>query len=225
MEEYQNLEKPIVLHRDWDFVICSAAYYMEQPSERWQEPAWRADFQRKYLRRLVAMLRRDWRIEPATNASTGSRTVKFASDLSLAMTSRVRTAWSRAIISKYLFKVRKSRCQLRGVKIRGNQRGVRRSAYAKTGPCKTTAVCKKVGRRLHRIASKTNHKCEQEAGGTVASRMRTLRMLVPGSHGLDTPVFLKDAADYIVALKMQVQAMQALADCYSDSSAHSATQV
>jgi hypothetical protein len=53
----------------------------------------------------------------------------------------------------------------------------------------------------------------------VASRMQTLRLLVPGSRGLDTPVFLKEVADYTVALKMQVQAMQALADCYTNSSA------
>jgi hypothetical protein len=55
--------------------------------------------------------------------------------------------------------------------------------------------------------------------------MQTLRLLVPGSLGLDTPVFLKEAADYISALKKQVQTMQALADCYSNSRAHSACQV
>jgi len=59
----------------------------------------------------------------------------------------------------------------------------------------------------------------------VASRMETLRLLVPGSRGLDTADFLKEAADYTMALKMQVQAMQALADCYSNSSAHDAFKV
>lgn len=199
---------------------------MEQPSERGQELAWRADFQRKYLSRLVAMLRRG-RIERATNTSTGSRTVKFAADLTLAMTSSGRTAWSRAIIDKYAFKVMKSRCNLRGVKSKRNYQRLGRSAYAKTRPCKTTAVCKKLSRRLHRTASRpTEFNCEEEeAGGTVVSRMQTLRLLVPGSHGQDTPAFLKDAADYIVALKMQVQAMQALADCYSNSNSRSARQV
>jgi hypothetical protein len=55
--------------------------------------------------------------------------------------------------------------------------------------------------------------------------MQALRLLVPGSRRLDTPVFLKEAADYIVALKMQVQAMQALADCYSNSNAQAASDV
>lgn len=197
---------------------------MEQQSGLGQEPAWRAGFQKKYLSRLVAILRRG-RIERTTSISARSRTVKFAADLSLAMTSRGKTAWSRAIIRKCLFRLKKSRCLLQGVKSVGNFGGLSRSAYAKSRPCKTNAVCKKFSSRLMRTASRTEHHCKEEAEGTVASRMQTLRLLVPGSHGLDTPVFLKDAADYIVALRMQVQAMQALEDCYSNSSANSARQV
>jgi hypothetical protein len=44
--------------------------------------------------------------------------------------------------------------------------------------------------------------------------MQTLRELIPGSRRLDTPVFLDEVTDYIMALKMQVQAMQALTGWY-----------
>jgi hypothetical protein len=55
--------------------------------------------------------------------------------------------------------------------------------------------------------------------------MKTLRTLVPGNRTLDPPVFLKETADYIVALKMQVQAMQALADWCTNQTAYAACQV
>lgn len=198
---------------------------MEQPSGGGQDQlAWKAGFQRRYLGHLLAIMRCA-RIEPATSVSTRSRTVKFAADLSLAMTSRGRTAWSRAIIGKHHFWLRKSRCVLRGVKSRGNFGSVSRSAFARSRPCKKTGVCKKLARQLLRTVSKTGHNCKEEAGDTVFSRLQTLRMLVPGSQDLDTPSFLKDAADYIVSLKMQVQAMQALADWYSNSTAHFPRQV
>jgi hypothetical protein len=53
------------------------------------------------------------------------------------------------------------------------------------------------------------HNSEEE-GGTVASRMQILRFLISGSRRLEMSVFLKEAMDYIVALKMQVQVMQTL---------------
>jgi len=198
---------------------------MEQLSGRGQESARRTGFQRKYLRCLVAMLRRG-RIERAISVSSRSRSVKFAADLSLAMTLRCRTAWSRAILGKYILRIKKSRCQMPGLKFRGNFRRVLRSAYAKTRPCKSTANCMKfAGGLVVRTASSTGHNSEEESGGGVASRLETLRLLVPGSHGLETSVFLKEAAEYIVALKMQVGAMQALADCYSNLYGNSAPQV
>jgi len=192
---------------------------MEERYQGRRAVAWRSVFQRKYLSCLVAVLRRG-RIETATSASVRIRAVKFATDLSLAMTSRGRNAWSRAILGKYLFRLKKSRSQLQVVKFRRNLHRTRRSASAETRTCKTTAVCKKFARRQVGPASRTGHNCEEEAGGTVASRLQILRLLVPGSRGLDTPVFLKEAADYISALKKQVQAMQAIADCYSNSTVH-----
>ena len=73
--------------------------------------------------------------------------------------------------------------------------------------------------------SGTGHNYVEGGGTTVASHIQTLRLLVPGSRQLDTPVLLEEAADYIVALKMQVQAMKALSDCFSNSNANASPQV
>lgn len=195
-----------------------------QPSGCGQEVEWRAGFQQKYLSRLVAMLRRR-KIERAISLSTGSRAVKLAADLSLARTSGGRTAWSRAILGKYLCRFKKSCCHLRVVKSRRNLKGIRRSASARGRQCKTSPVCKKFARQLLRTASMTADNRDKEAGDNLASRLQTLRLLVPGSRQLDTPVLLEEAADYIVALKMQVQAMKALSDCFSNSNANASPQV
>lgn len=189
---------------------------MEQLSGSRRETAWRTGFQRQYLSRLVDVLRRR-RIKCATNVSSRSRAVKLAADLSLAMTAKGRTSWSRAILRKYIFRLKKTRRKPQVIKSHGETR----SALDKTRPaCKTIVSCIKSVRCSLGAASKLRsaHNCQEESGGSVASRMQTLRLLVPGSRGLDTPLFLKEAADYTVALKMQVQALQALADCYSNSS-------
>jgi len=200
---------------------------MEERHGAGQEGARSAVFQRKYLNYLGAVLRRV-RIERATSVWARSRVVKLAADLSMAVTTRGGTEWSRAILGKYLFRLKKTHCPKRVFQCRGNSHGKRRSASVKTKPCKRTASSKKPVSQLPGAPSRSgtgiwSH--SEEEGGTVALSMQSLRLLVPGSRQLDTPVFLEEAADYIVALKMQVQAMQALADCYTNSSAHAPFQV
>lgn len=196
---------------------------MEQFSRRGKEPSWRAGFQRKYLGRLVAMLRRRKIDQRATRISARSRAVKLAADLSLAMTVRSQTSWQRAIFGKYLFKIKKSGCQPPGVKSRRNPEFKKRSVSTKARTCKANAAWDNSNKQLSRAESRLTgttsirscDNCDEQERGTVDSRMETLRALVPGSCRLDMPVFLKEAADYIVALEMQVQAMQTLADLYS----------
>lgn len=200
---------------------------MERRSGSCQKASWRAAFQRKYLRQLAAVLRQK-RIEPATSVLARSRAVKVAADLSLAITTRGRTAWSRAILRKCLFRLNKSRCQRRSVD--KSRRNSPRSASAENSrPCKSSFVSRKSVRRVFGVASRSGTSIpshgNEETEGTVASRMKTLRTLVPGNRTLDPPVFLKETADYIVALKMQVQAMQALADWCTNQSAYAACQV
>lgn len=181
------------LFSSWGFIYCSDS--MDRRSGGEQEAAWTAGFQRKYIRQLVAVLRHG-RIERTTRGLARSRAVKLAADMSLAMAARGRTAWSRAILRKYLFRPKKSRCQ---------RRSVIKSGWASANNskrCKTTFPGKKSVRRLFRV--------------TVASRMQSLMELIPGSRHLDTLFFLEEVTDYIVALKMQVEAMQALTGWYAD---------
>lgn len=201
---------------------------MERRSVGGKWAPWRADFQQKYLSRLLSLLRRRKIHQRSSRLSARIRAVKLAADLSLAMTVRSRTAWRRAILGKYHFRFNKSRCQRRRVKSRRNPRGTRRSVSGKGRPCETAAACDNACKQLpgeeYGLMGTTGiwscDNCNEEATGTVDSRMETLRALVPGSGRLDTPVFLKEAADYIVALEMQVQAMRALADLWSNSNAH-----
>lgn len=194
---------------------------MEQFSGGGREAAWRVGFQREYLSRLAALLRRR-KIEWASSVPVRSEAVKLAADLALAMTVKGRSTWSRAILAKNIFWLKKIRCETLDA-VRSNR--IRRSASDKRRPCKTTDVSKKFGRRLLRKASRTGHKSKEEAGSTMASRMQTLRSLVPGGGRLETSVLLREATDYIVALKMQVEALHALADCNSNSNACTSFQV
>lgn len=194
-------------------VLCFLIFWgaMEKRHGRGRDVLWSAILQRKCLSRLVGRRR----IQTSINASVGIRSVKLAMDPSLAMASSGRKAWSRAIVGKYLSKQQKPRCQLRVLKSRWNVHGTRRLAFPETRQSRTGL----------KLASKTGCNCEVEAGRTVASRMQTLRLLVPGSRGLDTPDLLKETADYISVLKKLVQAMQLLADCCSNLTAHSTCEI
>jgi len=189
---------------------------MERSSASEQKEAWRAGFRRKYIRKFVAVLRTG-RIERVTSVLARSRAVKLAADLSLALTARRRNTWSQAILRKYLFRLNKSHCQRRSVP-KSTMNSQRSASPKNTRLCKTIFAGKKPVRQLFGVASRSG--ASEESEGTVASRMQTLRALVPGNGLTDPPVFLKEAADYIEALKMQVQAMQALTDWYSNHNAH-----
>jgi len=142
---------------------------MKQLSRSRLEAACRAGFQRKYLSRFADLLCRG-RIECATTVLARSRAVKLAADLSLAMTAKGRTRWSRAMMAKYIFRLRKTRCKPQGVKSHGK----RRSALDKTSPCKPTVACRRSVRCLLSASSsgwsrlRLCHNCVEEAGGTVA---------------------------------------------------------
>lgn len=201
---------------------------MEHPAGHRQQAARMARFERIYLSHLVVMLRRGRMDQRATSLSARCQAVKLAADISLAMTARGQTAWRLAILRKYLFRLRKSRCQLRLADFRENSQRKRRLVSAKRRPCKPNAPCNNSRMQMPKDESRltgtkrgrSRDDCDEVAGGIMGSRIQTLRLLVPGSGGLDTPVFLKETANYIVALKMQVQAMQALVECYSNSNAN-----
>ncbi|GLJ31626.1 hypothetical protein SUGI_0635040 [Cryptomeria japonica] len=100
---------------------------------------------------------------------------------------------------------------LRTVKSAGNLSFHRSFCFRKLAfsRCKFKAFSFKTS--LVRRRSSPRSYGDEEQSVELERRFETLRTLVPGSHGLDTPILLKKAADYITALKMQVEAMQTLA--------------
>ncbi|GLJ31624.1 hypothetical protein SUGI_0634890 [Cryptomeria japonica] len=178
-------------------------------------PAWRAGFQKKYLSRFVAELQRR-RVERRPSS------VKSAADLSLAMAVRGRTAWSRAII--FASASRKANRSTRAWRILKNRRNfhsrLKSLRKSTANACKSTAFCSKqtlAKRPCKPEACSTSSQSLGEEEQSVELRIETLRTLVPGSRGLDTPILLEEVAEYIMALKIQVESMQALANHLENS--------
>ncbi|GLJ31628.1 hypothetical protein SUGI_0635190 [Cryptomeria japonica] len=173
------------------------------------EPAWRSGFQQKYLSRLITELRRRRFERGSSSVWGGVRAVKSAADVSLAMVARGRTAWSRATIfaragNRSLHRVsRRRRNHVSKSNFHLHLRSLMRSAYR---PWNAFSSKMNSVRRLRRSSPRSRGDEEE----SVQSRIKTLRTLVPGSRRLDTPLLLEEVADYIMALKMQVQSMQAL---------------
>lgn len=71
---------------------------------------------------------------------------------------------------------------------------------------------KKSMRILLRGVSRDERSKHQEETRTWDARIKMLQSLVPGGRGMDTPVLLQEVADYILALKMQVDTMETLAN-------------
>jgi len=77
---------------------------------------------------------------------------------------------------------------------------------------KLNAWSKKSMRILLRGVSRAERSKRQEETRTWDARIKMLQSLVPGGRGMDTPTLLQEVGDYILALKMQVDTMQTLAN-------------
>eukprot|EP01018_Ginkgo_biloba_P005716 Gb_01289 [translate_table: standard] len=238
----------------------SFGFAMEQRSSDGSQPAeWTAGSRRNYLKCLVAALRQipeRSRTEKNMSITGRSRAVKFAADLSLAMTARG-TTWSRSILAQSrknspnfidfvhtcrpriwskkpksisIHKISR-RCKASDewrrsfLRIRGDFHSISRSGGSnakmllKTSPRarRLNVSSKKSVRRLLRAVSRSSKRRAEIR--TVDSRLKTLKRLVPGGRAMDTPVLLQEVADYILALKLQVETMQTLANYFSNSGA------
>lgn len=95
--------------------------------------------------------------------------------------------------------------------------GCRPRVVGKTVPGKCAgksmnAWSKKSMRVLLRGVARAERSKRREETRTWDARIKMLQSLVPGGRGLDTPTLLQEVADYIQALKMQVDTMQTLAN-------------
>jgi len=139
-----------------------------------------------YGRRLLDALRATGGGQP--------RAVKAAADSALALTARGQTRWSRAIL------LAGAACSRRRVLVKAGGKVRRR----RRPPPPVQARDNAAAAALLKAKGKDKDKVQE--------RLRVLGRLVPGCRKLPAPALLEEAADYVAALQMQVNAMRALAD-------------
>lgn len=191
-----------------------------------------------YTRRLLGALRRvgglSRRKKEELTLVKRMRRIKIAAELSLALISNG-TAWGRALITKYTSQQKRDRCLVKG--IMGKKRfndvmRMKRDAYHSRdrlmfirheGPHGLACRMKKymkaqmpisraiIRRSIHRknAVNIPVRPCENKLASN--DRTRQLQRLIPGGESMNSSCLLREAADYIVSLRAQVQVMHCLA--------------
>jgi len=142
-----------------------------------------------YGRRLLDALRATGGGQP--------RAVKAAANSALALTARGQTRWSRAIL------LAGAACSRRRVLVKAGGKVRRRRRPPPPVQARDNAAA---------AAALLKGKGKDKDKDKVQERLRVLGRLVPGCRKLPAPALLEEAADYVAALQMQVNAMRALAD-------------
>lgn len=196
-----------------------------------------SSFRGLYTRRLLGALRKIRGLSKQKEDLTlvkRVRRIRIAADLSLALTSN-RTAWGRALVTKYISQLKTDRCLVKG--IMGKKRfndvmRMHRHADNSTnrllfmgheGPLGLAGRMKKnmkaslpisrfiIRRSIHR-KNAVNIPVRASAYKLVLNdRTRQLQRLIPGGESMNSSCLLREAADYIVSLRAQVQVMHCLA--------------
>ncbi|KAF8051820.1 hypothetical protein N665_1663s0012 [Sinapis alba] len=131
----------------------------------------------------------------------GGRAVRDAAYRSLAVTARGRTLWSRAILSK-------------AVKVKLKFRKQNRSRNSNH----PTMVSITGNNRLRKRRA-TVLKLKAKGLPAVQSKVKLLSRLIPGCRKQPLPVVLEETTDYIVAMEMQIRALNAIISAVGSSSA------
>lgn len=163
-----------------------------------------SSFRQKYMARLLRALSSTDKIRNNKELSLLKRRkrIKLVADISLALTSNG-SLWSHALISK-LSKINKDKTLLHRIIGRremkkSNMKKVRRRAMMKRR--KETCQMKVMKPNPYQIAR-----------SMVSQRTKLLKRLIPGGEAMDSCCLLKEAADYIISLRTQVEVMQSLAN-------------
>uniref|UniRef100_A0A1J3CDL0 BHLH domain-containing protein n=1 Tax=Noccaea caerulescens TaxID=107243 RepID=A0A1J3CDL0_NOCCA len=163
---------------------------------------WRSEKQQQIYSTNIVQALRDLRISADNNPSPrgGGIAVRDAAYRSLAVTARGRTLWSRAILSKAVKVKLKFRKQNRPrisnppsmVSITGNNR------------------LKKKRATVLRLKAK--------GLPAVQRKVKLLCRLIPGCRKQPLPVVLEETTDYIVAMEMQIRALNAIISAVGSAS-------
>lgn len=160
---------------------------------------------RVYLKHLLPALQKIQK--KRSSVTQRQRAIRFKADLCLAHTAKKGSSWSRALNLRLIDRKRPM------TTMKMKESSLRRSRSI------TQA-------RRMRLAS-LNSRCCNNADietcghyhGAIDRRLGTLRMLVPGGRNMGVHTLFQETADYILNLEMQVHAMEALAEFYTNGSA------
>ncbi|KAG2239104.1 hypothetical protein Bca52824_089964 [Brassica carinata] len=159
---------------------------------------WRSDKQQQIYSTNIIQSLREQRISAATDASAklsprgGGRAVRDAVYRSLAVTARGITLWSRAILSK-------------SVKVKLKFR--KQNRLRNSNPPKVVSI---TGNNRLRKKRATVLRLKAKGFTGVQRKVKMLSRLIPGCRKQPLPVVLEETTDYIVAMEMQIRALNAL---------------
>lgn len=194
-----------------------------------------SSFQRLYLKRL---LRAFDRLKRPSSDLKGSSNIRLAADVSLALAASPRALWRHGLMNKISCDDSNRRI-LRRILGRKRFRGImaeraRTQSYSLLQSRLKDAVRNKkscsdgwkklyVMRRRFLLCRSPANRFEPLPASLVARRLvnrrtKQLQRLIPGGKSMDTSCLLRETADYIVALKTQVEVLQSLVN---DSHVHS----
>ncbi|CAF2021240.1 hypothetical protein Bca4012_079754 [Brassica carinata] len=167
---------------------------------------WRSEKQQQIYSTNIIQSLRELRIsDPSAKPAPprgGGRAVRDAAYRSLAVTARGRTLWSRAILSK-------------AVKVKLKFRKQNRSRNSNPP---TTMVSITGNNRLRKKRA-TVLRLKTKGLPAVQRRVKLLSRLIPGCRKQPLPVVLEETTDYIVAMEMQIRALNAIISAVGSSSA------
>ncbi|CAF2073004.1 hypothetical protein HID58_042213 [Brassica napus] len=169
---------------------------------------WRSEKQQQIYSTNIIQSLRELRISAATDASGklsprgGGIAVRDAAYRSLAVTARGRTLWSRAILSK-------------AVKVKLKFRKHNRLRTSNPPP---TVVSITGNSRLKKKRA-TVLRLKGKGFTAVQRKVKLLSRLIPGCRKQPLPVVLEETTDYIVAMEMQIRALNAIISAVGSSSA------
>jgi len=194
-----------------------------------------SSFRRLYLKRLLRVFDR---LKRPSSDLKGSSNIMLAADVSLALAASPRAAWRHGLMNK-IFCDENNRKILRRILGRKRFQGImlqrtRSQSYSLLRSRLKDAVqvkksCSEEWKRLY-VMRRRLFLCRSPAkrfepvpASLVARRLvnrrtKQLQRLIPGGKSMDTSCLLRETADYIAALKTQVEVLQSLVN---DSHPHS----
>lgn len=194
-----------------------------------------SSFRCLYLKRLLRVIRR---LKRPSSSLKGSSNIRLAADVSLALAASPRAAWRHGLMHKISCD-EKNRSILRRILGRKRFRGLiaerarnqslsllqsrLKDAMQNKSSCsdgwkrlyvmrRRLLLCRPPAKRFEPLPASLI------ARNLVNRRTKQLQRLIPGGKSMETSCLLKETADYIFALKTQVEVLQSLVN---DSQVHS----